>query len=245
LRKQGYFTLVSTVLVAISINFSDTVHSVVTPPINSLQNSLLQFRDGISNYFNGCNRVEELEKEVERLQRVKALLPVYNRTVKALREAKQQQNLKLYRVKPLSYINLGDFSQVSLHFPEFKHRKIYGLIRDGKSSGVVSEINGKPVALLQSNQLCSFGVNIGVTEAPGIIKGRRDGLMRVHFIPNWLKVESGNRVVTSGLDRIFPKGVPVGRVLKVEKSGLYQVATVEPYVKKVVFDYLFAIDVDK
>jgi rod shape-determining protein MreC len=242
LRKRGYFTLLSTVLVAISINFSDTAHSIVITPINSLQNSILELKDGVSNYFGGCNRVDELEREIERLHRVKALLPTYNRMVKALGNNREFQDLKLYRVQPLSYINIGDFSQVSLHFPEFKHRKIYGLIRDGKSSGVVSEIKGRPVALLQSSQLCSYGVNIGEVQAPGVIKGRRDGLMSVHFIPNWLQIKAGDRVKTSGLDRIFPKGVPVGKVLSVEKSGLYQIATVEPYVKQVVFDYLFAVD---
>lgn len=243
--KRGYFTLISTVLVAVSINFSGTLQSIVISPINSIQSSFYETREEFREFLNRCDKVEELKVEVERLSRLKALIPVYRERLRSCQqETSSPFKQKLHRVQPLAYIKLGDFSEVSLHYPEFRSGKIYGLIKDGKSAGIVSGEKGRAVALFQSSQKCLFGVYIGKVEAPGVIKGRRDGLMSIHFIPNWLQISVGDRVSTSGLDRIFPKGVPVGEVVSVEKSGLYQVATVEPYIKRLSFNYLLAIDIE-
>jgi rod shape-determining protein MreC len=45
-------------------------------------------------------------------------------------------------------------------------------------------------------------------------------------------IETGDIVVSSGLDGVFPKGLAVGYVSKVikPKSGIFQEVTVTPYV---------------
>jgi rod shape-determining protein MreC len=75
------------------------------------------------------------------------------------------------------------------------------------------------------------------TRARGIVQGTVDGDCSLKYVKRTEDVQVGDTVVTSGLDGIFPKGLPVGRVVVVDKrgQGLFQYAEVQP---RVVFDQL-------
>ena len=53
--------------------------------------------------------------------------------------------------------------------------------------------------------------------------------MIVRYIPEWMRIAPGDEVITSGLDRIFPIGVPVGRVLSIRRQEGFKVAKIELY----------------
>jgi len=58
-------------------------------------------------------------------------------------------------------------------------------------------------------------------------QGQTDLVMR--YVPALAEVESGERVLTSGLDRIYPKGLVIGRVRSVgPPSGLFREVIVTP-----------------
>src|SRR5262249_48201081 len=46
----------------------------------------------------------------------------------------------------------------------------------------------------------------------GTVKGQGHGTLVVDYVPTELKVEVGEKFYTSGDDRIFPKGLPVGEI---------------------------------
>ncbi|MEA2091478.1 MAG: rod shape-determining protein MreC, partial [Campylobacterota bacterium] len=71
----------------------------------------------------------------------------------------------------------------------------------------------------------------GEDKAPGIAHGNNAQNLVVKFIPAWFNIEAGDEVTTSGLDKIFFKGLKVGRVLSVKTSQGYQNAVIEPYYK--------------
>ena len=66
----------------------------------------------------------------------------------------------------------------------------------------------------------------------GILEGYGSRRCRVIYLPRDSAVELGQRVLTSGLGGIFPKGLLIGKVIAVglDESGLYQVAEVDPAV---------------
>ena len=70
------------------------------------------------------------------------------------------------------------------------------------------------------------------TRDEGILEGTRTGRARLKYIPLLSTVRAGDPVVTSGLTGKFPKGVPIGTIVKIEKDegGLFQTADVEPEV---------------
>jgi len=239
--RKGYYIFIAVALFAISINFSSYIQQLILFPITESEKAYLDFKNRVSTHFNQAKQIEKLKAENRRLKRLENHLLLYRERFREFKSFKQE-NLKLttYLIKPLSYVYIGDFSQLYIDFKEFDNEKIYGVVKDGKSVGIVSENLDRPVAILNSSPLCSYAVFIGKLEAPAVVKGNKDGTMRAEFIPNWLKVKVGDEVITSGLDSIFFKGAKVGKVLSIENSGLYQVAVIKPYIESVSQSYMFA-----
>jgi rod shape-determining protein MreC len=75
------------------------------------------------------------------------------------------------------------------------------------------------------------GFAAGVESQKGHVHGILKGLgnsARVDFVPIGQKLEVGELFYTSGEDRIFPKGLPVGKVTSVKDGGNFQDVIVQP-----------------
>lgn len=79
--------------------------------------------------------------------------------------------------------------------------------------------------------------DINFSAAVRLQEGRREGIVsgtglkcQLKYIPYEEEVKKGDVLITSGLDSLFPKGIPVGYVSKVDKkgSGLFQNIEVTP-----------------
>ena len=68
------------------------------------------------------------------------------------------------------------------------------------------------------------------SRARGIVQGALDGGCVMKYVQRGEDIDVGDRIITSGLDGIFPKGVDVGAVTHVTRGtrGLLQVAEVKP-----------------
>jgi rod shape-determining protein MreC len=74
----------------------------------------------------------------------------------------------------------------------------------------------------------SAGVESQRNHVHGVLKGLGNGSTRVDYVPTGQKVEQGEMFFTSGEDRVFPKGLPVGKVTGVHEGGNFQEITVDP-----------------
>jgi rod shape-determining protein MreC len=72
------------------------------------------------------------------------------------------------------------------------------------------------------------GVESQKNHVHGVLKGLGTSSARVDFVPTGQKVEVGEVFYTSGEDRVFPKGLPVGKVTSVKDGSNGQDITVEP-----------------
>ncbi len=68
------------------------------------------------------------------------------------------------------------------------------------------------------------------TRDRGVLTGSLDGGCVLRYLDLKSDVKTGDEVITSGLDRVFPKGLPVGRIESVRKGsqGLFLEAQVRP-----------------
>jgi rod shape-determining protein MreC len=57
------------------------------------------------------------------------------------------------------------------------------------------------------------------TRAEGMVEGRAAGPLEMTYVPKYADVLVGDRVVTSGLDGVFPKGFGIGTVVAVEEPA--------------------------
>ena len=67
-----------------------------------------------------------------------------------------------------------------------------------------------------NDQFSGVGAALKSSRLQGILKGSPNGATTLQYVMSDEKVEPGEGVITSGGDRIFPKGLPVGKVVSVE-----------------------------
>jgi rod shape-determining protein MreC len=86
--------------------------------------------------------------------------------------------------------------------------------------------------LLITDVSSSVDAQIQTNRAAGVVSGSRNGQLTMSYIPQGLKVKTGDRVVTSGLGGIFPPGIWVGTITDVRQNDVdpFQSALVEPAV---------------
>jgi len=140
-------------------------------------------------------------------------------------------NPKVELVRTISYEKFGDLNRIWIDIKDYNASKIYGLTYNELVAGIVVPQNDKPLGLLNRDFQSSYAVYVGNKKAPGIAHGNNAQNLVVKFIPAWFKIYEGDEVITSGLDKIFFKGLKVGRVISVKKSQGYQNAVIEPYYK--------------
>jgi rod shape-determining protein MreC len=70
------------------------------------------------------------------------------------------------------------------------------------------------------------------TRARGIIEGTLAEGCGLKFVKRTEDLQPGDVIVTSGVDGIFPRGLPIGQITNVDKrgQGLFQYAAVRPFV---------------
>jgi rod shape-determining protein MreC len=77
----------------------------------------------------------------------------------------------------------------------------------------------------------TVGVLIQRSRVAGIAAGNQEGTVQIKYLPLMADVVIGDRVVTSGMGGVFPKGIPLGRVLRSSRptnGALFQETWVQP-----------------
>jgi rod shape-determining protein MreC len=84
--------------------------------------------------------------------------------------------------------------------------------------------------LLLTDKESGVGALLGESRAQGPVRGTGEPLLGLEYVSNEIKVEPGERILTSGQDRIFPKDLPVGTVAQVQpdRHSPFQKISVKP-----------------
>lgn len=78
---------------------------------------------------------------------------------------------------------------------------------------------------------CSVGSLLERTRRQGVLRGDGTNAAALHDIPTLADVKAGDRVLTAGIDGIYPKGIPIGVVVKAAQGpNLFKNITVKPSV---------------
>lgn len=110
-------------------------------------------------------------------------------------------------------VDKGALAGVQVNTPAVTHEGVVGrVLRVSPSFATV---------LLMTDLNSRLAVMGQIHRTPCIISGRGEGEpMQVLYVPLNAPIEPGELLITSGLDDIFPKGLPVARVTTVERSEI-------------------------
>ena len=101
---------------------------------------------------------------------------------------------------------------------------------DGAVGKIVAVYAHTAQVLLLTDAAAGAGGMLDKSRAQGVLKGTGRGMCRLDYLMNGESVSVGDLVLTSGLDQVFPKGLPLGRVVKVSDGNIYKNIVVEPAV---------------
>jgi rod shape-determining protein MreC len=104
-------------------------------------------------------------------------------------------------------IDKGSGSGLKLNMPVVDARGVIGRLV------AVSPNYSKVLLIIDQNS--AVDCLIQRTREKGILKGLPSQRCRLHYVSRAADVAVGDKIVTSGLDRIYPKGLPVGEVTEI------------------------------
>ena len=198
--------------------------SAVTP----LESAVIHSQDWVKNlwtsyaYLRGVRRENrQLREQLEQMKIEEA------RLAEDARMARRVQALLAFKKQ---YVDSTVAAQVIGTSGSDQSRALY--IDKGSNEGIATDmavitptgIVGKIVQVFPesaqvlpiNDQFSGVGAALKDSRLQGILKGAANGATTLQYIMSDEKVTPGEDVITSGGDRIFPKGLPVGKVVSVQ-----------------------------
>ncbi|MGA2593220.1 MAG: rod shape-determining protein MreC [Bryobacteraceae bacterium] len=99
---------------------------------------------------------------------------------------------------------------------------------DGIVGKVIAAYPTASEVMLVTDPDFAAGVISQKNHVAGTLKGQGYANCKVDYVPSEEKIEVGDLFYTSGDDRVFPRGFPVGAVLSVRSASPYKEIIVEP-----------------
>jgi rod shape-determining protein MreC len=164
--------------------------------------------------------VTQLQSRVAEAARLESLLN--------FREAHQQVPMLGARVIGAS----ADSASRTIYLDRGEHdgiRKNMGVITpDGIVGKVIETYSNTSQVLLLTDRDSGVGAMFAESRIQGPVAGLGEPRLEMKYVANDDKVEIGQSVVTSGLDRIFPRDLPVGTVADVKPGNPFKIIRVQP-----------------
>ena len=108
-------------------------------------------------------------------------------------------------------------------------RKNMGVITpDGVVGKVIESYKDTSQVLLLTDEHSGVGAKLVSSGLQSPVGGTGEPLLVMKYIPNDDDVNSGERVVTSGMDRIFPRDLPVGTIADIKAGNPFKQIRVRP-----------------
>ena len=107
---------------------------------------------------------------------------------------------------------------------------------------VLEASGGYAKVLLLIDRSASASAMVQRTRRQGLIRGAGESGLWLDNIPSRSDVRIGDRIVTAGLDGVFPRGLPIGVVTHVQATaGLFHHIEVEPAVDLGLLDQVYLL----
>jgi rod shape-determining protein MreC len=118
------------------------------------------------------------------------------------------------------------------------------VVTDGGLVGRIVEVSGRygKVQLIL-DRVASVGVMVERTRRQGIVRGEGSNRLALRFIPLQSDLRVGDRIVTAGIDGVYPRGIPVGEVTRAEPgTELFYDAELTPAVDFAAVDHVYILE---
>jgi rod shape-determining protein MreC len=99
---------------------------------------------------------------------------------------------------------------------------------DGVVGKVIESYANSAQVLLLTDKDSGVGALLTESRIQSPVGGTGEPLLSMKYVPNDDTVDNGEHVVTSGMDRIFPRDLPVGTIVEVKPANPFKQIRVRP-----------------
>ena len=210
--------------------------SAVTPVASLLEN----IRHGTTGFFGNFFELRDAREQSRDLRSERDRLKVENQILKEeLAAAQRAQAMAGFQTRtPSKMIGarvIGDASGMGTRSVLIDRGTTSG-VRRGMAVVTPDGIVGKVLAVYRTasqvlavtDPAFAAGVESQKSHARGVLKGLGSSGARVDYVGSGQKVEVGELFFTSGEDRVFPRGLPAGKVTSVKDTANFQEIQIAP-----------------
>jgi rod shape-determining protein MreC len=108
------------------------------------------------------------------------------------------------------------------------HRNMGVITPDGVVGKVIESYRNTSQVLLLTDKDSGVGAMLAETRIQSPVGGVGEPLLSMKYVANDDIVNVGDRVVTSGMDRIFPRDLPVGTVTQIKPGNPFKQIRLRP-----------------
>ena len=117
---------------------------------------------------------------------------------------------------------------------------------EGLVGRVVAAGGGYAKVQIVTDRASAVGAMIERTRRQGIVRGAGGDLLELDYVPLQADVQPGDRIVTAGIDGIYPRGIAIGVVRRVEPGPqLFHRIEVIPEVDFASLDHVFLLPAEQ
>jgi len=249
----SFFALVVLALVLISYTGPDRegltpVEKIIKSAVTPIQSGVTSVVDGVTDTVGSVFTIGRIKSENESLKRRISELDAENILLKEY----EYQNLRLRELLQFKDTVSRQYDTVSASVVAKNPSNSYQTvtINRGEADGIkkdmavvtsfglvghVINVSGSSAeVMLVLDSASAVGALVQVTRTPGVVEGPADdsGYLRMNHIAKEAPVREKQVIVSSGLGGIYPKGLPIGKTVKIgaESNGLEKYALVRPFV---------------
>ena len=209
--------------------------SLFTHPVQQVVHAPLDWLENASGYFGNITRFQTENAQLKRAQLDNAGTLLRARQL----EAENERLRKLLEIKERQQVN-GQVTQI-LHAARdpFSHRLIVDKGQQNKiiagqpvvdAEGVVGQVTRvfpfvSEITLITDKDQ-AVPVQVLRNGLRSVVFGLGNNQLELRYMPVNADVQNGDLLVTSGLDGIFLPGLPVARVVRVERDSSYSFASI-------------------
>jgi len=223
------------------LSLSNIVFTIFSP----IQRFFIKTGDRVSGFFEVVLSIKDLGKENAELKKKNSEL---ESEITKLEEMERENQILR------EGLNLSEKTQLSLELALVTGKDIQGiqewlLINRGSKDGVEKDMAviskefalvGKIIEVIPDFSRVMLIINnksivaalIEGERSQGLVEKETKGKLFMDFIPRNEKLEIGERVITSGMDNIYPKGILIGKIdsIDLSQNQLFQKVTISPAV---------------
>lgn len=203
-----------------------------------IQKVLWKAGDNVSNFFVSIIESKYLKRENDYLKSDnKSLLAqisflkekgIENEILRKSLNIGLEKDFKLDMAEVVSKDAVGDYLLINKGFKDGISKKMPVITEEKAAIGIISDVyaNFSKVMLI-SNKESVFDAEAQSASTSGLAKGEGGLKMFFDLVPKEKEIQKGDSIVTTALGGVFPEGILVGKVEKIEKSDVRPFQTIE------------------